>query len=108
MELNHSKANGYLILEVNGRLDTTNYGEFEKSLVGFIDGGETSIIINLAGLTYVSSSGLRVLLMGLKKITGLGGKFHLCCLPPNIHEIFEIAGFCSIFTIFPSLEEAQK
>lgn len=106
MELNTSKQNGFLVAEVNGRLDTTNYGEFETALVKLIDGGEHAIVINLAGLTYVSSSGLRVLLMALKKLNSVGGKFHLCGLPPNIHEIFEIAGFCSIFTIFNTLEEA--
>ena len=46
--------------------------------------------------------------MALKKIKTLGGKFHLCSLKENIMEIFEIAGFTSIFSIFNTLDEAAK
>ena len=108
MELNQIKKGNYLVIELNGRLDTSNYGELEKSLIELIDKGVKDIIVNCAGLNYISSSGLRVFLMALKKITMSGGHFHLCSLQDNIREIFEIAGFTSIFSIFNTLDEAAK
>ncbi len=106
MELNQIKKGRYLVIELNGRLDTSNYGEFEKSLLEVIDKGEKEIAVNCSGLNYISSSGLRVFLMALKKIKLEGGHFHLCSLQDNIREIFEIAGFTTIFRIFDTLEEA--
>jgi anti-anti-sigma factor len=108
MELNQIKKGNYLVIELNGRLDTSNYGELEKSLIELIDKGVKDIIVNCAGLNYISSSGLRVFLMALKKITMSGGNFRLCSLQDNIREIFEIAGFTSIFSIFNTLDEAAK
>lgn len=108
MELQESKVGSFSVVDLEGRLDTSNFGELEKMLVGFIDRGEKEIVVNCAGLIYVSSSGLRVLLMVLKKITATGGKFHLCSLQDNIREIFEISGFTSIFKIFKNLDEAVR
>ena len=81
---------------------------WKKQVVAIIDGGENHLVMNCAGLTYVSSSGLRVLLMALKKVTANGGKLRICALQPNIMEIFEIAGFTSIFSVVPTVEDAAK
>lgn len=108
MEVTDSKKGKFLEIGITGRLDTSNYRELETKLVGFIESGEKNIVLNCSGLSYISSSGLRVLLMALKKITAANGKFYLCCLQENIMEIFEIAGFTSIFSIFTSSDEAVK
>ncbi len=106
MEVTDVKKGEFLVINISGRLDTSNYGELEKKLIGFIESGDKKIAVDCSGLNYISSSGLRVLLMALKKITAAGGKFHLCCLQDNIREIFEIAGFTSIFRVFNTLDEA--
>jgi len=59
-------------------------------------------------MDYVSSSGLRILLMALKRITMVKGKFVLCNLQENIREIFEISGFTTIFEIYPNEEDALR
>ncbi len=108
MELKEFKKGNFLVINLIGRVDTSNYTELEKKIIEFIDGGEKEIVVNFSDLVYMSSSGLRVLLMALKKITAIGGKFHLCSLKENIMEIFEIAGFTSIFSIFNTIDEAAK
>lgn len=108
MEVTDSKNGNFLVIGITGRLDTSNYGELETKLLGFIESGEINIVLNCSGLSYISSSGLRVLLMALKKITAVNGRFYLCCLQENIMKIFEIAGFTSIFSIFTNLDEAVK
>lgn len=108
MEIKKNKLGNFLVIDLPGRLDTSNYQELEKSLIGVIDQGEKDIVINCSGLNYISSSGLRVFLIALKKLSSSGGRFHLCSLQDNIQEIFEIAGFTTIFTIFSTLDEAVK
>lgn len=97
-----------MIIGITGRLDTTNYSILEKKLMELIDNRHDRILVECSKMDYISSSGLRILLMGLKKITLMKGKFALCGLQENIHEIFEISGFTSIFEIHPTREDALR
>lgn len=108
MEIIEKKADSFVILNLKGRLDTTNYGELEKKILELLEKKENNIIIDCEKLDYISSSGLRILLMGLKKFKANKGKFVLCNLQENIKEIFEISGFSSIFDIYVSKNEALK
>ena len=106
MEINIKKNGDVSILELNGRLDTTNYNEIEKKFDELISNGEIKIIVDCSNLNYISSSGLRVLLKSLKAINAAKGKFILCSLQENINEVFEISGFSSIFEIYADQSEA--
>jgi len=106
MEIIQNIKEEITIINLIGRLDTTNYQELEKALLELINNKQIKIAVNCSQLDYISSSGLRILLMGLKKISGSGGTFVLCCLKDNIREIFEISGFNSIFEIFDTEENA--
>ena len=108
MEINEQKTDQGIIIGVIGRLDTTNYSMLEKKLMDLIDSNHHKILVECSKMDYISSSGLRILLMGLKKITLLKGKFALCGLQENINEIFEISGFTSIFEIYSTKEDALK
>ncbi len=108
MELNEQKTSQCVILGITGRLDTTNYNVLEKKLLELIDDHNEKILVECSKMDYVSSSGLRILLMALKKITMVKGKFVLCGLQENIREIFEISGFTNIFEIYGTREEALK
>jgi anti-anti-sigma factor len=106
MELIEEKKEHALIIGIKGRLDTTTYGILEKRLTEHFDNGEMRIVVDCLNMDYVSSSGLRVLLIGLKKARLHGGRFVISSLRDNIREIFEISGFSSIFEIFSSRDEA--
>ena len=108
MELTEQKTEKCIIVGIMGRLDTTNYSILEKRLMELIDQQEEKILMDCAKMDYVSSSGLRILLMTLKSISLKNGKFVLCNLQENIKEIFEISGFNSIFEIYPTQSEALK
>ena len=97
-----------MIIGISGRLDTINYSILEKRLMELIDQNVSRILVNCSRMDYVSSSGLRILLMALKRITMVKGKFVLCSLQENIREIFEISGFTTIFEIYPNEEEALR
>jgi anti-anti-sigma factor len=106
MEISEFKNDSFILISVSGRLDTSNYSQLEKILMDHIDNGNTRILVDCANMDYVSSSGLRILLMALKKISLAKGKFVLCNLQENIREIFEISGFTTIFEIYPVKEQA--
>ena len=108
MELIEQKTDQCVIIGIEGRLDTTNYTVLEKKLMDLIESHHVTILVECSKMDYISSSGLRILLMALKKITLMKGKFALCSLQENIHEIFEISGFTSIFEIHSSREDALK
>ena len=93
MDINKVADNGKLKVAISGRLDTTTAPELEKEL-DFT--GITSVEFDLADLEYVSSAGLRVILMVQKNVKG---NFVLKNVKPEIMEIFEITGFADILTI---------
>jgi len=106
MNITKEKINDFCILKIEGRIDTTNFTNFEAEINLLFNSGEKNIIFNCSGLNYISSSGLRVFLITQKKSISLDGKLHICCLQPTIKEIFDISGFSSIFNIFDSQQEA--
>ena len=108
MELTEQKTGAITIIGIAGRLDTTNYGILETKLMSLTDAGEINIILDCSQMDYISSSGLRIFLMALKKIKLLNGSFVLYSLQETIREIFEIAGFTAIFEICGTREEAIK
>lgn len=108
MNLTSKIVNGTVIAKVEGRVDTTNYSELETAIDKIISDGVNNIVLNCEGLSYISSSGLRVFLIFQKKLTAQAGLFHLCKMQPAIKEIFDISGFSTIFKIFDTEEKALE
>lgn len=96
------------VLSVTGRLDSNTSPEFESRIVSLIDSGEKAIVVNCAELEYISSAGLRVLLLAAKKLKSSGGRIALASLEDHIREVFEITRFTTLFPIHASTEEALE
>jgi anti-sigma B factor antagonist len=108
MDLIEEKTGKCCVIGIKGRLDTTTYGHLEKRLSELFDSGEVRVLADCSQMDYISSSGLRVFLIGLKKARLLEGRFAICSLTENIREVFEISGFSAIFEVFSTKEEALK
>jgi anti-anti-sigma factor len=108
MNITTEKINDFSVLKIDGRIDTSNFSEFEEEVDQLFNNGIKNIIFNCSGLNYISSSGLRVFLVAQKKTILLQGKLHLCNMQPAIKEIFAISGFSNIFRIFDTLEKALE
>jgi anti-sigma B factor antagonist len=96
------------VLSMSGKLDAATAGVLEQKLMSTIDAGGRHLILNCAALSYVSSAGLRVLLMAAKKLKPLKGQIVLSVLQPHIREVFDIAGFSAIFPIHDTDEAAIR
>ena len=108
MKVLEKRQEGICILELLGRLDSNTSPEFERKIFEVIDDGTKSVIVNFASLDYISSAGLRVLLKASKELKRSDGKVVLCSMKDYIKEVFEIAGFVSLFPITSSVVEAVK
>ena len=89
-----------------GRLDAVGVPAFEAVLTEHLDAGHARLVIDLSGVTYVSSSGLRALLSVRRRARSNGGDVVLCNMLPRVREIFEMVGFVSLFKIAASADEA--
>ena len=108
MEVTTRKEKSAVVLSVNGRIDATNAPELEKSLSEPIESGENTLIVNMAELDYISSAGLRVILLTAKKLKAQQGDIILVGLQGAVKEVFEISGFTTIFKIFDTEESALE
>jgi anti-sigma B factor antagonist len=106
MDFMESISGDYTVITLAGKMDPASQKELLDRLMALIDSGRTKLVIDCACLTYISSSGLRVLLIALKRAIAEGGTLRLCGVHANIREILVISGFTSIFSIFGTLEEA--
>ena len=97
MNIEVKKNTGEIIVEVAGRLDTTTAPTLDKTInENIID--VTNLILDLKGLTYISSAGLRVLLSAQKKMQQIGSMkvINVC---EEVMEVFEMTGFADILSI---------
>ncbi len=97
MTITTNKNGEILELCIGGRLDTTTSPELEATIKENID-GISSLMLDFAELTYVSSAGLRVLLSA-QKTMNKQGKMVLKNVNETVKEVFEITGFADILTI---------
>jgi anti-anti-sigma factor len=106
MELNGCKQDNFFVVEVKGRMDAVTAPDFEKSCQEWLQQGETQLVVDLKGLEYMSSAGLRSILIVGKKLKAAGGGLSFCSLTPNVAHVFSISNFASIFPVHISLEQA--
>jgi stage II sporulation protein AA (anti-sigma F factor antagonist) len=99
-------ANDISVVRPQGRLDSVTSADFERDLLRNIDSGATRVLIDFSKLDYISSAGLRSVLLAAKRIRACGGRMSLCSLNRQIAEVFDISGFSSILDIQPSYDAA--
>ncbi|MBI5586069.1 MAG: STAS domain-containing protein [Deltaproteobacteria bacterium] len=99
MNVQAQQEEGILTVAVEGKVDGATAPELESRLVEWLDQGETKIILDLQEVYYISSAGLRVVLMGAKRLQNKG-RLVLAGLKPEVKEIFEMAGFDTILDFY--------
>lgn len=106
MDIQQETHGQVLLVAPHGRLDSETAGELELVLDDAGQSGCTHFVIDLASVVYVSSAGLRVLLALAKRLDGGLGSVRLCGLSANVRQVFDIAGFTSMFLLFPNRHAA--
>lgn len=108
MDLRIQQEDKALVLAVAGKLDTLTAPEYESAALGLIDEGATKIVLDMAELSYISSAGLRSLIVTAKALKSKEGTLLLANVAGSVRDVFEMAGFGAIFTTYDSVPAALE
>ncbi|BBD07286.1 STAS domain-containing protein [Desulfovibrio ferrophilus] len=105
MKIDNEQRGSCTLISVSGRLDVVSAPEFQKACVELAEQGNGQMAVDLGGLEYISSAGLRSVLFLAKKLKGSGGELKFCGLTGMVEEVFRVSGFYSMFTIVPTADD---
>ena len=94
------------VITVSGEIHVSTAPEFSRRLNAAIARGKTAVVLDLSPTEFIDSTGLSVLLNGLRKVTRQRGRMALVCTNPTVLRLFEITRLDSTFDIHASREEA--
>ena len=107
IDITAREENGIQIVEIEGKLNTGASPEAEKFINQLIEEqGAKKILLNLEGLDYTSSTGLRVILSTGKKLAKLGGRLAICNPNITVMDVLKMSGFTQMFNVFENEAEA--
>ncbi len=93
-------------VRIAGNLDTQTSPVAQDQLMQLIDDGATKILVDFEDLNYISSSGLRMLLVAHSRLEDTSGQLRICNPNTMVREVFETSGFLEIFSVYTSQAEA--
>ena len=99
MQVKEIKTEGKIILEVQGRVDTNTSTALQQAVLLAFQKTQT-VILDFQEVSYISSAGLRVLLIGHKTAASKGGVFEVHNLQENVSMVLQMSGFDKILKIF--------
>lgn len=106
MRLELQKQENTAIVIVHGRLDTGSAPDFERRMLELIDSGECSIVLDLSDMEYISSAGLRSLLVAAKTAESAGGRLACCRLQDFVRRVFDVSGFTVVIPVHATTADA--
>jgi anti-sigma B factor antagonist len=106
MNVQHRDVDGITVVDLSGRLDSAVAGEVMDKLNALVNGGATKLVINLKDLAYISSAGLRSILVAAKLVQTSNGSMRLCEPTGRVSQILHESGFAQLLKI--DSHEAQS
>lgn len=100
-------SSGSQRVAVGGRLDTHTYSELDRQLAPVLASGTPSVVLDLAQLEYISSAGIRSILLARKSLASRGGKVLVVNPQPQIQKVFDVVKAVPLNEIFTSIAEAD-
>lgn len=95
-ELETRPGDGAAVVEVAGSVDAVTAPRLTEALQAAVAGGEPRVVVDLAGVHYVSSAGIRAILAGVKAARSAGGNLAVAAPQPQVREVFDLAGLTTI------------
>ncbi len=106
MDITVDEVGDIKVVRIAGNLDTQTSPVTQEQLTQLIQDGATKILLDFEKLNYISSSGLRVLLVAHKRLDGNSGQVRICNQNTMVREVFDTTGFSEIFSVYGSQAEA--
>ncbi|HYC38087.1 MAG TPA: STAS domain-containing protein [Usitatibacter sp.] len=95
-----------VLIRPTGRIDSASAGEFESVVVGKLDEGVKKLVFDFGDLDFMSSAGLRVVLLAGKRMREAKGKLAFAGMRDNVHDVFAMSGFLKLFQAHKTVDEA--
>ncbi len=108
LRLNHRKEGDRTVLEVGGEVDVYTAPKLREKLVELVGEGNYQIVVDMTKVEFLDSTGLGVLVGGLKRVRSHDGSLSLVCNQERILKIFRITGLTKVFPIHDTLDEALQ
>ena len=106
LELETTKHDHTTVLTVRGEIDVYTAPRLRQAIVDLVDAGSTSIVVDMEKVDFLDSTGLGVLVEGLKRVRTRGGDLSIVVTQDKILKIFEITGLNKAFALHSSVDEA--
>ena len=106
MNISTGRQGAVLIAWAEGHVDGSNAQQFHEALESVLNADDRVMALDLSGLTYVSSAGLRIVLLVAKTLQQRRGRLIVCSPPKAVRELFQISGFDKIVAMRESCDEA--
>ena len=106
MDLHYEKQGDIQIVHITGRIDSTKADLPGKVIGKTIENGNRQLLLDLSGVSYINSAGLRAILAAAKRLRNPGDRCVLCGLSDEVRGIFELAGFTKILEVYPVVGDA--
>jgi anti-sigma B factor antagonist len=106
VEINEQQQGEIVVLSPVGRIDNDTSPEFQTKLLGSVGKNGAAVLVDLAGVEYISSAGLRALMMAAKQAKATAGKLAVADLKPVVKEIFTISRFSFVVQVFETAADA--
>ena len=108
LELDTRTEGDWTVLDVVGEVDLYTAPSLRDKLVSMIDGGARRLLVNLGGVGFMDSSGLGVLVGGLKRSKERGGDLSLVCSEGPPLKVLSITGLDKVFAVYPDVDSALR
>jgi anti-anti-sigma factor len=106
MDISTTEVSNVTVVTVSGRVDSATAPELETALKQLVDSDKNRLVLDLAGVDYMSSAGLRAMVSTLKSVKRGNGDLRLANPSSRVAEVLRLAGLTSIFSIYASQSEA--
>ena len=106
LTLEHRTQGDVTVLDVGGEVDVYTAPKLREKLVELVSDGHYNIVVDMTKVEFLDSTGLGVLVGGLKRVRSHNGGLELVCNQERILKIFRITGLTKVFPIHDTLEEA--
>jgi anti-sigma B factor antagonist len=106
IQVRHATEGRVTIVEPEGRIDSSSLEVLDEAFRQAFSARAVALLVDMGKVEYISSGGLRSLLLALKEMKKCEGSMALCCLSPSVSKVFKLSGFNTIFDIIPGREEA--
>ena len=103
----YSEAAGMTVIAVGGEIDVYTAPKLREKLISLVEAGSYQLIVDMEGVDFLDSTGLGVLVGGLKRVRAHDGWIDLVCTQSRILRIFRITGLNKVFSIYDTVAEAE-